>query len=295
VQRHVAALWPECLQLLRLERPRDPSRLDQLERRIAGQVQRLQELQLVVEVVLEPEHHARVRFQRLLEEPVAPLERLQQRPLRSPAAVAQEPRPHCPQLGRWHVRHRPLVEHVLPREHRAAKRCLPQRVAGALAVRHVEELPEPRVAPAAREDAAPQVQWSSESQAHPTTRASSSRTRRRLAIRSSISSSFWATRVRHGFVCPADVGETGVLGDLLEREAEPLRLLHGLHEPDCLLVVVAVPVDPAQWLVEQAPPLVVAERLDVHPGASGDLSDPHPDAIVDPYRGTDVKRGRLEP
>ena len=45
-------------------------------------------------------------------------------------------------------------------------------------------------------NAAPQVQWSSESQAHPTTRSSSSRTRRRLAIRSSISSSFSATRVR---------------------------------------------------------------------------------------------------
>ena len=80
-----------------------------------------------------------------------------------------------------------------------------------------------------------------------------------------------------------------MLRDLLEREAEPLRLFHRLHEPDRLLVVVTVAVDPARRLREQPPALVVAQGLDVHPGASGDLSDPHAGAIVDPYLGTDVK------
>jgi hypothetical protein len=44
--------------------------------------------------------------------------------------------------------------------------------------------------------AAPQVQWSSESHAQPTTRASSSRMRRSPAIRPSISSIFAAMRTR---------------------------------------------------------------------------------------------------
>ena len=79
----------------------------------------------------------------------------------------------------------------------------------------------------------------------------------------------------HGFARAARAREASVLGDLLERKAEPLRLLDGLHEPYRLLVVVAVPVDPARRLRNQAPALVVAQGLDVHSGASGDLSDPH--------------------
>ena len=80
-----------------------------------------------------------------------------------------------------------------------------------------------------------------------------------------------------------------MLRDLLEREAEALRLFNGLHEPDRLLFVVAVAVDPARRLCDQPPALVVAQGLDVHPGSSGDLSDPHDAAIVNPYLGTDVK------
>ena len=188
-------------------------------------------------------------------------------------------------------RHGPLVEHVLPREHRAAERRLPQRVAGALTVRHVEQRPDPRIAPAAGEKG----------------RAAGAVVERVAGTPDDALELFPdATQARdplvdlvqllsdprpHRFVGAADAGQPRVLGDLLEREAEPLRLLHGLHEPHRLLVVVAVAVDPARRLVEQAPPLVVAERLDVYPGASGDLSDPHNDAIVDPYLGTDVEAG----
>ena len=49
-----------------------------------------------------------------VEEAIPALERFQQRALRAPAALAQEPRSHRPQLGRRHIRHRALVQHVLP-------------------------------------------------------------------------------------------------------------------------------------------------------------------------------------
>jgi hypothetical protein len=80
-----------------------------------------------------------------------------------------------------------------------------------------------------------------------------------------------------------------VLLDLGEGEAEPLRLPDCLDEAHGLLVVVAVAVGATSRLHEQPAPLVVAERLDVHPGAARDLSDPHTEATIDPYRGTDVK------
>jgi hypothetical protein len=152
LQRHWPPPRPERLQLVRRKRAEVPIRLDQVERRVAGERQSLQQLQLVVEVVLEPQHHARVRFQRVLEEPVTPLERLQQRLLRAPAAFAQEPGSYRSQLGRRQRGHRALVEDVLPREHRSAERGLPQRVARALAVRDVEQRHEPRIPPTAREE-----------------------------------------------------------------------------------------------------------------------------------------------
>jgi len=99
-------------------------------------------------------------------------------------------------------------------------------------------------------NAAPQVQWSSESQAHPTTRAS-------LLAHTPQAGDPLVDLVQllgdprpHRLVCPADTCQPCVLRYLLEREAEPLRLLDGLHEPHRLLVVVAVPVDPARRLVE---------------------------------------------
>ena len=96
MQRHRAAPRPERLEPVRRERPEVRVRLDQLEPRVAGKCQRLQQLQLVVEVVLEPEDDVGPALERPLEEPVAPLERLQQRALEAPAALAQEPRPHRP-------------------------------------------------------------------------------------------------------------------------------------------------------------------------------------------------------
>ncbi|MDX6506890.1 MAG: hypothetical protein QOG06_1534 [Gaiellaceae bacterium] len=124
--------------------------LDQLQACV-GERERLEQLQLIVEVVLEPEDDLPARRERLLEEPVAPLERLEQRPLRAPAALAQEACAHSAQLGRPNRGHGTLVQDVLPREHRAAERRLPQGVARALPVGDVQQRPELRVAAAARE------------------------------------------------------------------------------------------------------------------------------------------------
>jgi hypothetical protein len=86
-RRDRASLRPERLELVGAERPEVVRRLDQLDG-LVGRREDLQELQLVVEVVLEPEDDLRLRLERVAEEPVAALERLQQRPLRAPAASA---------------------------------------------------------------------------------------------------------------------------------------------------------------------------------------------------------------
>ena len=130
------------------------------------------------------------------------------------------------------------------------------------------------------------MQWSSEVQAHPTTCARLSRTRRRLAILSSTSSIFCASRMRSA--SSAGALDAQELLDLGEREAEPLRLLDRAHEAHRLVVVGAVPGWRSVGLGEQAAALVVAERLDVHPGPGGGFSDAHP-STVNPDFGTDVK------
>ena len=56
----------------------------------ARQRERIDELKLVVEVVLEPEHDLDAAGERLDELPVAPLEHRQQRTPPAPAAVGQE-------------------------------------------------------------------------------------------------------------------------------------------------------------------------------------------------------------
>ena len=126
---------------------------DQLGRRDllgVGEREHVEELELVVEVVLEPEHHLQVVAERLEQLPVAPLERGEQRLPASPAAVGEEAGAGLQQLLARQRRHRPLVEHVLPGQHGAAECGLPERIAGAFAVRDVEERRPRRRRPAAR-------------------------------------------------------------------------------------------------------------------------------------------------
>ncbi len=124
---------------------------DQLGRGLLGVGERehVEELELVVEVVLEPEHHLEAVAERLEQLPVAPLERGEQRLPAAPAAVGEEAGARPQQLLPRQRRHRPLVEHVLPGQHGAAERGLPQRVAGAFAVGDVEERRPRRRRPAA--------------------------------------------------------------------------------------------------------------------------------------------------
>ena len=86
--------------------------------------ERVDELQLVVEVMLEPEHHLQPVAQRFNELPITPLERGEDRAPTPPTTIGEESSPGAQQLRPRHLRHRPLVKHVLPGQHRAAERRL---------------------------------------------------------------------------------------------------------------------------------------------------------------------------
>ena len=281
---------PERLELVWAQRPEVIVGLDQLGA-LAGERQRLQQLQLVVEVVLEPEHDVAARCESVRVEPVAPLERLQQRALGAPAALAQEARTDDPQLLLRDRRHRTLVQHVLPREHGPAEARLAKRVSRALAVRDVQEPPELRVAPAAREvgrAAGAAVERVAGAPEHARKLVADAVQARELRVDLvDLLGQPHADRL----VRAAAAGEARVLGDLVEREAEALRLLDRLDEADGLLVVGAVAVRRSSGLGQETAALVVAERLDVHSRASRDLADPHGEASLDLYPGTGVKRG----
>jgi hypothetical protein len=103
-----------------------------------GQRQRVYQLKLVVQVVLEPQHHLLSVLQRLNQLPVPVLQRGQDRPAAPPAARGEERRAGLEQLAPRPGRHRPFVQHVLPGQHRAAQRGLAQRVPGAVAVGDVQ-------------------------------------------------------------------------------------------------------------------------------------------------------------
>jgi hypothetical protein len=186
------------------------------------------------------------------------------------------------------------VQHVLPREDGTAERGLPQRVPGALAVRHVQERPDLRVSPAAREvggAARAAVERVAGAAEH---------------ARELVPDALEARELRVDLVdllrepdpdrllATAAAGEAGVLLDLGEREAEALRLLHRLDEAHRLLVVLAVPVRAAGRLLEQTATLVVAKGLDVHSRPPCKLADSHVYGTLGLYQGTDVKRdGRV--
>jgi hypothetical protein len=100
--------------------------------------ERVQQLQLVEQVVLEPEHDLHALAQSVDEPAVPPLERRENRAAAAPAALREERRAQAQQLRPRDGRHRPFVENVLRRQHRAAQCRLPQGVACALAVRDVQ-------------------------------------------------------------------------------------------------------------------------------------------------------------
>src|SRR5215218_5876871 len=76
--------------------------------------------------------------QRLDELSVAPLERGKDRASARPAALGEEAGPSAQKLRPRQGGHWTLVQRVLPRQHRAAERRLPQGVRGTLAVRDVQ-------------------------------------------------------------------------------------------------------------------------------------------------------------
>jgi hypothetical protein len=138
------------------------------------------------------------------------------------------------------------VQHVLPRQDCAAERGLPQRVAGTLAVRHVQERPELRVPAAAGE-------VGGAARAVVERVAGAAEHLRELVPHQAQAREPGVDLVdllreadADGLVRIAPARQPCVLRDLLEREAEPLRLLDRFHEPHGLLVVVTVAVRPAR-------------------------------------------------
>jgi hypothetical protein len=169
------------------------------------------------------------------------------------------------------------VEHVLPRQHGATERGLTQRVAGAFAVGDVEERRPRRRRPAAAgevggaagavierdagaADAACQFIAHAPQRHDPPIdlvdlrRHPHPQRLRRL------------TRA----ACRAQV-----LRNLCQREADRLRRLDRAEEAHRLFVVAAMPARRPLRRRQQSPPLVVAERLDVHSCAFRDLANSH--------------------
>jgi hypothetical protein len=92
-------------------------RLDRVGAAVDG-VEDLDELQLVVEVVLEPEHDDLVARERRAEPGVAGAHVGLDRVRVTPTAAGEEPRPHRAKLLGVEVRrHRPLVQRVAPGDH----------------------------------------------------------------------------------------------------------------------------------------------------------------------------------
>ena len=101
--------------------------------------ERIDELELVVEVVLEPEHDLVATVQRVEELRIALLERCEDGRSASDAALGEEVSARSEQLPAWQLGNRAFVKGVAPREHGAAERRLSQRLRGAVAVRDVEQ------------------------------------------------------------------------------------------------------------------------------------------------------------
>src|SRR5262249_7877157 len=148
--RHRQAERPERLELVRRELAeaveigavRKRSDDDQRELRRRGIEQRrlrerLEQLKRVVEIGPEPEHDVPSVPECPLEHPVTLLEDVGDGTRTAPAAATEEARTDEAQLARGAGDDRTLGEDVLPGEHRAAERRLAERVAAALAVRHV--------------------------------------------------------------------------------------------------------------------------------------------------------------
>lgn len=80
-------------------------------------------------------------------------------------------------------------------------------------------------------------------------------------------------RIRPAVAVPAALEQ---FGDLVEGEAEPLRRLDDAQCDDGFGRVEPVPAEAALRFGKQAAPLVVAQRLSVHPCCRGDLTAAQP-------------------
>src|SRR3954470_4595052 len=139
---------PQARELVRLElaepgeagAPGEGADADQLDRgRAVGQAgQDLDELELVVEVVLEPQHDGLARPEGLIQPLVASAQLLLDLLRAGGPEAGQVLRAHGPQLGRRERGHRPLVEHVAPGDDVAADSRPPHDVDGRVAVGEVE-------------------------------------------------------------------------------------------------------------------------------------------------------------
>jgi hypothetical protein len=169
----------------------------------------------------------------------------------------------------------PSWQDVLPREHRSAQTRLAEGVPGTLAVRYVEKGTGLGIAPAAGE-----VGGSAGAAVERIARAAEHA--RELVPYPAQAHDLLVDLVdlrgeahTHRLGGDSSSSQPQMLLDLAEGEAETLRLLDRAHEAHGFLVVGAMPVRSSSRLLQQTAPFVVAQRLDVDPGAAGCLSNPH--------------------
>ncbi len=96
------------------------------------------ELELIVEVVLEPEHDLVAANQGVEELRVSTFELAEHGTIVRGYGFGEKRGAYLQQLVAGHLGHRPLVKGVFPREHGSADRRLPKRVDDAVSVRDVE-------------------------------------------------------------------------------------------------------------------------------------------------------------
>ena len=240
--------------------------------------------------MLEPQHHLLPVLQRLDQLPVPILQRGQDRPPAPPAARGEERRAGLEQLAPRPGWHRPLVQHVLPGQHRAAQRGLAQRVPRAVAVGDVQRRRARR-----RDAAAPgQVRRAAGAVVQRLARAADDP--RELVPHPAQPGDAGVDLVdlrrgpgpqrRRGGSAP---GDAQVLLDLGQGEADRLRLLDGAEEAHRVLVVVPVPARRAGRLGQQSAALVVAQGRGVDAGPPRGLSRSHV-STINPHPGAGINQ-----
>ena len=278
---------PELLQRRARHGSQVVVRLDELNLGVVAELRKhLDELELVDEVVLEPEDDPL----RSCEQLVAARELRVDRVLAPPPVLGEEARAERSRLLGVEGE-RPDVQHVVPREDDALERGGAEGARHRLPVRDVQRAHAQDGVAAAAGEVGGVRRAPLERLPHLVQRpheARAPRPQRGDRGVDVLELAYEPLACRLGCGARIAAGQPQVLLDLGEREAEALRLLHRPDEPDRVGVVLPVPALAARRLRQEPAALVVAQRLDVDARALCDLADPH-GPTVEPDLGPDCK------